>query len=189
MNNEWGGEWHIKPKSTFSLTLPSGACVLMFCLLLFPIAVVVQFLSQVRLFVTPWTAAYQASLSFTVSELLPASLVAQLVKNLPAMQGPGFNPWVGKIPGRRERLPTPVFWPGEFHGVAKSWTWLSDFHFHVHWVSDAFQPPHPLSPTSLALNFSQQQDSFQSVGSSHQVPKVLEVPFPLSLLKTELMWC
>ena len=32
-------------------------------------------------------------------------------------------------PLRRERLPIPVFWPGEFHGVAKSWTWLSDFHF------------------------------------------------------------
>ena len=27
----------------------------------------------------------------------------------------GFNPWVGKIPWRREGLPTPVFWPGEFH--------------------------------------------------------------------------
>ena len=24
---------------------------------------------------------------------------------------------VGKIPGRRERLPTPVFWPGESHGL------------------------------------------------------------------------
>ena len=35
-----------------------------------------------------------------------ASLVAQLVKNLPAMWGPGFDPWVGKIPWRRERLPT-----------------------------------------------------------------------------------
>ena len=29
---------------------------------------------------------------------------------------PGFDPWVGKIPWSRERLPTPVFWPGEFHG-------------------------------------------------------------------------
>ena len=28
-----------------------------------------------------------------------------------------FNPWVGKIPRRRERLPTPVFWSGEFHGL------------------------------------------------------------------------
>ena len=29
---------------------------------------------------------------------------------------PGFNPWIGKIPWKREWLPTPVFWPGEFHG-------------------------------------------------------------------------
>ena len=28
----------------------------------------------------------------------------------------GFNPWVVKIPWRRERLPTPVFWLGEFDG-------------------------------------------------------------------------
>ena len=26
---------------------------------------------------------------------------------------PGFDPWVGKIPWRRERVPTPVFLPGE----------------------------------------------------------------------------
>ena len=31
--------------------------------------------------------------------------------------GPGFDSWVEKIPWRRERLPTPVFWPGEFHGL------------------------------------------------------------------------
>ena len=30
---------------------------------------------------------------------------------MPAMQ---FHPWVGKIPWRREMLPTPVFWPGEY---------------------------------------------------------------------------
>ena len=29
----------------------------------------------------------------------------------------GFDSWVGKIPWRRERLPTPVFWPGEFHSL------------------------------------------------------------------------
>ena len=55
------------------------------------------------------------------------SLVAQMVKNLSAMR-PEFDPWVGKIPWRKEWLPTPVFWPGEFlkciiHRVAKS-------HFH-----------------------------------------------------------
>ena len=31
---------------------------------------------------------------------------------------PGLGPWVGKIPWRREGLPTPVFWPGEFHGLS-----------------------------------------------------------------------
>ena len=31
---------------------------------------------------------------------------------------PGISPWVGKIPWRRERLPTLVFWPGEFHGLS-----------------------------------------------------------------------
>ena len=46
-----------------------------------------------------------------------ASLVAQLIKNSPAMQ----EIWVGKIPWRRERLSTPVFWPGEFHGLYSTW--------------------------------------------------------------------
>ena len=30
-------------------------------------------------------------------------------------RGPGFKPWIGKIPWRREWLATPVFLPGEFH--------------------------------------------------------------------------
>ena len=34
---------------------------------------------------------------------------------------PGFDPWVGKIPWRRERLPAPGFWPGEFHGLCSPW--------------------------------------------------------------------
>jgi len=28
-----------------------------------------------------------------------------------------FDPWVGKISWTRKRLPTPVFWPGEVHGL------------------------------------------------------------------------
>ena len=46
-----------------------------------------------------------------------ASLVAQLVKNLAAVQ----ETWVGKSPWRRERLPTPIFWPGECHGLYSLW--------------------------------------------------------------------
>ena len=45
------------------------------------------------------------------------TLVAQIVKILCLQCGrPGFDPWVGKIPWRREWLPTPVFLPGELHG-------------------------------------------------------------------------
>jgi len=66
-----------------------------------------------------------------------ASLMAQLVKNLPAMwKVPEFDPWVGEIPWRREWLPTPVFLPRKSHGqttwqatvceIIKSQTWLSD---------------------------------------------------------------
>ena len=41
-----------------------------------------------------------------------ASLVIQLVRNWPTMRRPGFDPWLGKIPWKRDRLPTPVFWHG-----------------------------------------------------------------------------
>ena len=44
------------------------------------------------------------------------NIVAQLVKNPLAMQETGFDPWVGKIPWRREWQPILVFLPGEFHG-------------------------------------------------------------------------
>ena len=42
-----------------------------------------------------------------------ASLLAQMVKNLPAMQETRVQSWVGKIPWRREWQPTSVFLPGE----------------------------------------------------------------------------
>ena len=67
-----------------------------------------------------------------------ASLVPQLVKNLPAMR----ETWVWSLgwdnPLRRERPPTLVFWPREFHGLYSQWghkeldtaEWLS-LHFHT----------------------------------------------------------
>ena len=52
---------------------------------------------------------------------------------------------------------------------------LSEFtHTHVHQVSDAIQPSHPLSsPSPPAPNPSQHQSLFQWVNSSHEVVKVL----------------
>ena len=47
---------------------------------------------------------------------------------------------------------------------------------HVHQVSDAIQPSHPLSsPSPPAFNRSQHQGLFQWVSSLHQVAKVLEL--------------
>ena len=61
-----------------------------------------------------------------------------MVKNLPAI----WKTWVQSLdwedPQRREKLPIPVFWPGEFHGLYSPWgckelgttEWLSLPHFH-----------------------------------------------------------
>ena len=50
-----------------------------------------------------------------------ASPVAQPVKNPSAMWETWVWSMVVKIPWRRERLPTPVFWHGEFHGLYSAW--------------------------------------------------------------------
>ena len=35
--------------------------------------------------------------------------------------GDPFDSWVRRIPWRRDRLPAPVSWPGEFHGLCSPW--------------------------------------------------------------------
>ena len=86
---------------------------------------------------------------FYVLSVCRASLVAQLVKNLPAMR----ETWVRSLgwedPLEKEWLPTPVFWPGEFHGLYSPWgrqeldptKWLSlhfiSLHFTLwHYIAD-----------------------------------------------------
>jgi len=65
---------------------------------------------------------------------------SSVVKNPPAMQWPGFDPWAGKVPWRRKWPPIPVFLPGKSRGqrslvgyspwVTKSrtWQWLTHTH-------------------------------------------------------------
>ena len=62
------------------------------------------------------------------------SLVAQLLKSPPAM----WPTWVQSLGWEDplEKGKAIVFWPNNsmdciFHGVTKSWTQLSDFHFHI----------------------------------------------------------
>ena len=93
----------------------------------------VQSLSCVQLFAIPWTTVHQASLSITNSQSLSkpmsiesvmlsvlkakrTSLVAQMVKNLPAMQETGVQFLGQKDPLEKEWLPTPICLPGEDHG-------------------------------------------------------------------------
>ena len=69
---------------------------------------------------------------------------------------PGFNPWVGKIPWRREKLPTHSRLENSMdrtvHEVTKSWTQLSDFHFHFccRLVYSLTPPPASLEQFSLS---------------------------------------
>ena len=73
---------------------------------------------------------------------LPATitLLLFLKKFYFILERPGFNPWVGKIPWRSARQPTPVFLPGEspwteepdgLHRVAKSRTRLKQCSTHT----------------------------------------------------------
>ena len=105
--------WHIHKRGNCARAKVIGS-FLEFCLS-HP-SLVVETLSRVWLFVTPWTIATQASLSFT------------------------------------SQCPL-------------SWT-------HVHWVSDAIQPSHPLSSPSLpALYLFQHQGLFQCVSLHIRWPK------------------
>ena len=80
------------------------------------------------------------------SSMGDASLIAQLVKDLPTMPETGFNSWFGKIPWRRKWQPTPVFLPEESHGqrspvgyspkgrkelnitkVTRTWTYITQY--------------------------------------------------------------
>ena len=64
------------------------------------------------IFVTFLLAMHKSPIS---SPYIHTSLVDQMVKNLHAVS-PGFDLFVRKTLWRREWLPIPVFFPGEFHG-------------------------------------------------------------------------
>ena len=90
-------------------------------------------LSYLRLFILP----YILHTKFDVS------LITQLVKNLPAIWRPGFNPWVGKIPCRRKGYPLQhsSLENSIVHGVAESdmtkWL-LFDESFYHEWMNTEF---------------------------------------------------
>ena len=68
----------------------------------------------------------------------------------------GFDPWVRKIPWRREWQPTPVFLPGKIPWQAtKSWTQLKQLSAHTHTHTHTHTQSHThstslLGPVSLS---------------------------------------
>ena len=52
----------------------------------------------------------------------------------------GSSPGLGRFPWRREWLPTPVFWPGEVHGLDSLWgrkeSDMTNFHFQDAIIDD-----------------------------------------------------
>ena len=100
-----------------------------------------------------------------------------------------FNPWVRKFPWSGTWQLNPVFSSVQSLSrvricnlMNRSMPGLPVHHqlpeftqTHVHRVSDAIQPSHPLLPPSPpAINPSQHQSLFQWVSSSNEVAKVLE---------------
>ena len=61
-----------------------------------------------------------------------------MVKNPPAMWDTGFDPWVGKIPGRRERQPIPVFLPRESHGWRSLEGYMGSQRVGQDWLTNTF---------------------------------------------------
>ena len=98
-----------------------------------------------------------------------APLVAQLVKNLPAMWRPGFNPWVGKIPWRRERVTTPVFWPGEFHRLSPWGHKELDTteRFSLHFTSNLIRSEDTNEFISSSKEHGESMPQFSSTDSQH----------------------
>ena len=155
--------------------------------------VVVQSLSLDWLFATPWTAAHQASLSFTISRnllrlmsiesVMPANwrdkgkkeISSTALKLLiPGSAAPCAAAAAAKslqsCPTLCDSMDcsTPVF-PVHHHLLELTQT-------HVHWVGDVIQPSCPLlSPFPPAFNLSQHQGLLQWISSSHQVAKVFEL--------------
>ena len=152
---------------------------------------VVQSLSHVQLFLTPWIIAYQAPLSFTISWGLLnfMSIKSVMISNYlihchPLLLLPSIFQNSKKMHKAEIKA---LILSVQFNSVSQSCLTLCDpmecstpgfpvhhqlpelAQTHVHQVSDAIQPSHPLlSPSSPAFNLSQHQGLSQWVSFLHQ---------------------
>ena len=147
------------------------------------LSVVVQSLSHVWLFMTPWTAARQAFLSFTVSQsLLRLTSIELIMPSSHLFQGPAQTPWTISVPGSAKSFPleTPgahwvvAFCVMIFHGAGKVLGSRHDRQELEGKYPSSFPPQvdHPRGP---------QQDWAPAAHSSHLFMNTPLLSFPLSL--------
>ena len=94
----------------------------------------------------------------------------------------GFNPWVGKIPGRRKWQPTPIFSPGKSHGQRSLLGYSPQGHKNSNLPPT---PPHP-SRSSQSTELS----SLCYTAGSHQLSvlqKVVSDQVVISKIYKQLM--
>ena len=89
----------------------------------------------------------------------------------------GFDPWVGKIPWRRKRQPTPEFVPGKSHGqrtlaghkLATEHKLVTDLHTRlVRQVTSSLNTENRVFCQTIQWGSSMEKHSFQELNSSHQ---------------------
>ena len=123
------------------------------------------------------------------------SLVAQLVKNLPAMRETLVQSQDWEDPmEKRKATPSSWFWPGEFHGLSSSWgckeldktEWLS-LHFTFHSLCI-----HPLITTdfgAIQATLSQESKSESYTPSSWSFNSMLAYLLILGYIKHHIIFC
>ena len=97
-------------------------------------------------------AIYWLELFIPIFSELRASLVAQLIKTLPAMWETGFDPWVGEqngYPLQYSGLENPKDCIA--NGVTKSWTRLSNFTFTFRLIRRIFSIHEPWSESECEV--------------------------------------
>ena len=106
---------------------------------------------------------------------------------------PGFDPWVGKIPWRREQLPTLdiQFWPGEFHGLYSPWVhkeldmteWLSHSLTHAANSKSSLLPGCVIVPCTYMSSPGPHKEEMAGQGIPRSPTKYLLLTLLISVLE------
>ena len=125
--------------------------------------IVVQLFNHVWISVTPWITAHKDSLFFTISwnllTLMPIESVTPSIHFILCRPFPLLPSIFPSIFSNDSALHIrwPKYWSFSFSTSPSNEYSGLNIQTHVHWVDDAIQPPHPLSPSYYAFSHFQHQ--------------------------------